>query len=98
NVAVTGMLLNDGSGWAPHVLEALRIPRSVLPAIVDSTGVVGEASGLPGAPPLAGMAGDQQASLIGQGCTRPGLAKITFGTGGMLDVCAGPARPLFEVR
>src|SRR4029453_17473291 len=49
-------------------------------------------------PPIAGIAGDQQASLIGQGCTRPGLAKITFGTGGMLDQCVGPDRPRFEHR
>jgi glycerol kinase len=39
------------------------------------------------------MIGDQQASLIGQGCVRPGLAKITFGTGGMLDLCTGPDGP-----
>jgi glycerol kinase len=38
------------------------------------------------------MVGDQQGSLIGQGCVRPGLAKITFGTGGMLDVCTGTER------
>src|SRR5205807_212711 len=36
--------------------------------------------------------------LVGQGCTRPGLAKITFGTGGMLDVCLGAVRPAFEMR
>jgi glycerol kinase len=39
------------------------------------------------------MAGDQQASLIGQGCTRSGQAKATFGTGGMLDQCLGAVRP-----
>ena len=39
------------------------------------------------------MAGDQQASLVGQGCTRPGLAKATFGTGGMLDQCIGRPAP-----
>jgi glycerol kinase len=44
-----------------------------------------------------GIVGDQQGSLVGQGCTRPGLAKVTFGTGGMLDVCVGP-RPGFDVR
>ncbi len=44
------------------------------------------------------MAGDQQASLIGQGCTRPGLAKVTFGTGGMLDCCVGDRRPEFARR
>ena len=62
---------------------------SMLPAIVDSSGVFGDASALPGAPPIAALVGDQQASLVGQGCVRPGLAKITFGTGGMLDMCTG---------
>jgi glycerol kinase len=37
--------------------------------------------------------GDQQASLVGQSCVRPGDTKITFGTGGMLDVCVGPTAP-----
>jgi len=77
------------------VLEALRIPRAALPRIVDSTGQLGLATALPGAPPIASLVGDQQASLVGQGCVRPGLAKITFGTGGMLDVCVGPERPGF---
>ncbi|MGH3849441.1 MAG: FGGY-family carbohydrate kinase, partial [Pseudonocardiaceae bacterium] len=48
-----------------------------------------------GAPPIAGLAGDQQASLIGQGCTIPGSAKLTFGTGGMLNLCLGSKRPTF---
>jgi glycerol kinase len=98
NAAVTGLRTGDGAGWAGHVLEALRIPESTLPTVVDSTGVVGEARALPGAPPIAGLAGDQQASLVGQGCVRPGMAKATFGTGGMLDLCVGPDRPSFETR
>jgi len=98
NAAVTGLMRIDGSGWDDAPLEALNIPRAVLPAIVDSSGVVGEAAALPGAPPIAGMAGDQQASLMGQGCTRPGLAKMTFGTGGMLDLCMGDHRPGFDRR
>ena len=53
---------------------------------------------LPGAPPIAGLAGDQQASLVGQGCVRPGLAKATFGTGAMLDLCVGDERPAFPRR
>jgi glycerol kinase len=97
NAGVTGLLHGDGSGWSPKLLEALDVPASVLPTIVDSSGPLGPASALPGAPPIAGLAGDQQASLMGQGCVRPGLAKITFGTGGMLDVCIGP-RPAFDVR
>jgi glycerol kinase len=79
------------------VLERLRIPASALPQVVDSSGVLAHASALLGAPPIAGIAGDQQASLIGQSCVRPGMAKATFGTGGMLDVCLG-SRPAFEVR
>ena len=98
NAAVTGMFELDASGWDPVPLEALGIPSSCLPDIVDSSGVVGPASALPGAPPIAGIAGDQQASLLGQGCTRPGLAKLTFGTGGMLDLCLGDERPAFERR
>jgi glycerol kinase len=98
NAAVTGLVHGDASGWASHILEALRVPPSVLPTIVDSSGVVGEAVALPGSPPIAGIAGDQQASLVGQGCTKPGLAKITFGTGGMLDLCVGPSRPTFDTR
>ena len=98
NAGVTGLMGTDGAGWDQAVLDTLRIPRAVMPQIVDSSAVVGEAGALPGTPPLAGMAGDQQASLIGQGCTRAGLAKMTFGTGGMLDLCLGPDRPPFEQR
>jgi glycerol kinase len=98
NQSVTGLMRPDGSGWDDRVLEALRIPERMLPQVVDSTGVIGEATALDGAPPIAGLAGDQQASLVGQGCVRPGLAKITFGTGGMLDLCVGPDRPTFEQR
>ena len=98
NAAVTDLLRPDATGWAPDVLETLRIPEAVLPRIVDSSGGFGEASVLDGSPPMAGMAGDQQASLIGQSCTAPGQTKATFGTGGMLDICVGPQRPGFETR
>ena len=98
NVAVTGLLTLDGENWDDDVLDAMRVPRAILPTIVDSSGVIGDATAVPGAPPIAGLAGDQQASLVGQGCVRPGLAKITFGTGGMLDLCYGPERPGFETR
>ena len=98
NAGVTGLVHPDASGWDPAVLEALRVPEAVLPAIVDSSGALGPATALPGAPPLAGLAGDQQASLVGQGCTRPGSAKFTAGTGGMLDMCLGPERPAFPGR
>ena len=98
NAGVTNLLTYDGTGWYEDVLRALNIPPAMLPTVVDSTGIVGEATVLDGAPPIAGIVGDQQASLVGQGCVRPGMAKITFGTGGMLDVCVGETRPSFDHR
>jgi glycerol kinase len=94
NAAITGLMLSDASDWDDHVLERLRIPRSALPTIVDSTGMLAVATALQGAPPLCGIAGDQQSSLIGQGGTLRGTAKISFGTGGMLDLVTGPTAPL----
>ena len=89
NAAVTA-LVDASIGWDEELLQKLRIPAAMLPRIVDSSGTPGNATALAGAPPICGIAGDQQASLIGQGCTLPGMAKATFGTGGMLDQCVGP--------
>jgi glycerol kinase len=93
NASVTGLCTSDASSWNAEVGELLGVPTTMLPAIVDSCGAIGEASALTGAPLIAAIAGDQQASLVGQGCVRPGDAKITFGTGGMLDVCTGVTAP-----
>jgi glycerol kinase len=98
NAAVTGLRTLDGLDWDPKVLDALRIPERILPEVVDSSGTIGEASALDGSPPICGILGDQQASLVGQGCTLPGMAKITFGTGGFLDCCLGSERPAFARR
>ncbi|MGH9084519.1 MAG: FGGY family carbohydrate kinase [Acidimicrobiales bacterium] len=96
NAAVTGLMTGDAAGWHGKVLDALRIPEGALPQVVDTSGVLATASALDGAPPIAALVGDQQSSLVGQGCVRPGLAKITFGTGGMLDLNLGEERPAFE--
>ncbi|HMS12206.1 MAG TPA: FGGY-family carbohydrate kinase [Microthrixaceae bacterium] len=98
NAAITGLMRSDAIDWDDAVLERLRIPRASLPRIVDSSGFAAHASRLSGAPPICGVAGDQQASLVGQAAVRPGLAKITFGTGGMLDVCTGTSRPSDQGR
>jgi len=68
--------------WDQELLELFRIPLSMMPDVKPSSGIVGEASvsGLQGIP-IAGIAGDQQAALFGQRCTRPGLTKNTYGTG-----------------
>lgn len=66
--------------WDAEILEALQIPRSMLPKIASSSEVYG---GIPllGGIPLAGDLGDQQAALFGQACYAPGEAKNTYGTG-----------------
>lgn len=98
NAAVSGMILANGSGWDPRVLELLNVPPSAMPRIVDSTGELAMSTVFGRDLPICGVAGDQQASLIGQGAVHPGNAKITFGTGGMLDVCLGPDRPVDAAR
>jgi glycerol kinase len=94
NAAVTGLTkLADlgGVSWDEAVLRALNIPAAMLPTIVDSSGELGTLTALPGDPMLGGLIGDQQASMIGQGVVTPGIAKVTFGTGGMLDTVVDAA-------
>jgi glycerol kinase len=80
--------------WDDELLALLDIPRAVLPEVRPSSGVFGETEpGLFGGPvPVAGVAGDQQAALFGQGCWRPGLAKNTYGTGAFLLLHTGSER------
>ena len=81
--------------WDPELLEIFGVPHALLPAIVASAGVVAEtgAEHLGFALPIAGLAGDQQAALFGQGCCVEGLAKNTYGTGAFLLVHAGALLP-----
>ena len=75
--------------WDEQLLDLLRIPRSLLPTVVPSSGVVGHTT-LFGRPiPVAGVAGDQQAALFGQTCFDRGLAKNTYGTGCFLLMNVG---------
>ncbi|MSQ52412.1 MAG: glycerol kinase [Betaproteobacteria bacterium] len=69
--------------WDQDLLRLFKIPASMLPRVMPSSHVHGESDArLLGAPiPIAGIAGDQQAALFGQGCVRPGMAKNTYGTG-----------------
>lgn len=98
NAQVTALRNAENTDWASAPLDALRVPYDALPTVVDTAGVFADAVALPGTPPLAGLIGDQQASLLGQGCVRPGDAKITFGTGGMLDVVLGAAPARLDRR
>ena len=76
------LLCNLHTGdWDDELLALLRVPRAVLPAIVPNCGALAMAR-LGGLDiPITGMAGDQQAALLGQACLQPGLAKNTYGTG-----------------
>ena len=76
------MLMNLHTGdWDDTMLKLLDIPRPMLPAIKSSSEVYGEASIMGASIPIAGIAGDQQAALFGQGCLEKGQAKNTYGTG-----------------
>jgi glycerol kinase len=78
------LLFNIHSGaWDQELLEILDIPAPLLPEVRASSEVYGAtADGLFAASiPIAGIAGDQQAALFGQVCTRPGMVKNTYGTG-----------------
>ncbi len=70
--------------WHPELLQVFGVPEAMMPAVRPSAGVFGTtvpAGPLPGGIPVAGIAGDQQAALFGQGCWRPGMVKNTYGTG-----------------
>ena len=79
--------------WDDDLLALFNIPRSVLPEVVASSGVLGEtAPALFGAPiAIGGLAGDQQAATFGQACLSPGMAKNTYGTGCFLMLNTGRA-------
>ena len=69
--------------WDTGLLEAFGIPRAILPEVLDTAADYGVSTSevFGAAVPIAGIAGDQQAALIGQACFRPGMVKSTYGTG-----------------
>jgi glycerol kinase len=83
--------------WDPELCEALRIPRSMLPEVLPSSGIFGETEkfeGIPAGIPVSGIAGDQQSALYGQGCWEAGQAKNTYGTGCFLLMNMGQQRKI----
>ncbi len=77
--------------WDDHLLEVLRVPRAMLPEVKSSSEVYGYTNErfFGASVPIAGIAGDQQAALFGQACTKPGMAKNTYGTGCFLLMNTG---------
>jgi glycerol kinase len=83
--------------WDEELCALLNIPLSMLPKVHPSAGVFGETDhieGLPAGTPIAGIAGDQQAALFGQGCWEPGQAKNTYGTGCFMLMNMGLQHPV----
>jgi glycerol kinase len=79
--------------WDPELCRLLRVPEALLPEVRDNSGEFGRtAPGLLDRQiPIGGMAGDQQAALIGQACFDRGMAKATYGTGCFMLMNTGPS-------
>lgn len=86
--------------WSEELLDLFRVPRALLPRVLDCAADYGttlpELLGGPVA--IRGVAGDQQAALMGQGCIRPGEMKATYGTGCFLLLNTGEAAPRSSAR
>ena len=81
--------------WDERLLDLFGVPAAVLPRVMPSSGEFGRTHDLPllpGGIPIAGIAGDQQAALFGQGCVAPGQSKNTYGTGCFLLFHTGSHR------
>jgi glycerol kinase len=98
NASRTMLYRLGARAWDGELLALFGIPAEILPKIVASAEIVGECDpeyfGAPLA--IAGIAGDQQAALFGQGCVREGLAKNTYGTGAFLLAYTGQHHPRSE--
>jgi len=75
--------------WDEELLDAMDVPRAMLPDIRSSAEIYGTARGLLAGVPVASALGDQQAALVGQTCFSPGEGKCTYGTGNFLLVNTG---------
>src|SRR3989338_1888695 len=87
-------------GWSPEMLELLNVPAGLLPTVLDCAGDYGETdAALLGKPvPIRGVAGDQQAALMGQGCVHAGEMKATYGTGCFMLLNTGEKKALSRSR
>jgi glycerol kinase len=92
NAGVNGLVALGVEAWDQHALSVLGLDPVMMPMIVDTMGSFGRATALDGAPLITALVGDQSASLFGQSCVTRG-AKITFGTGAMIDMVRGDEGP-----
>jgi len=100
NAARTLLLDLKTLQWSGDLLRLFNIPDTLLPEVRDSAGDFGTADeSLFGAPiPIRGVAGDQQAALVGQACFSPGDVKSTYGTGCFALVNTGATAPSSQNR
>ncbi len=86
--------------WSPEMLEMFEVPASLLPRVLDCADDFGTVdSSILGRPlPIRGVAGDQQAAMMGQGCIRPGEMKSTYGTGCFMLLNTGEEMALSRSR
>lgn len=90
NASRTQLMSLASLGWDDELLDVFDVPAAVLPKIVPSSGDTAEATtGALRGVRITGIAGDQQAALIGQTCFQPGEAKNTYGTGCFLLMNTG---------
>ncbi|HUX04890.1 MAG TPA: FGGY-family carbohydrate kinase [Acidimicrobiales bacterium] len=92
NAAVTGLVNANADAWDHEALTVLGIAPVMLAQIVDTMGAHATATALEGQPQITALVGDQPASLFGQSRVTSG-AKVTFGTGAMLDMVRGSQGP-----
>ncbi|MET0250659.1 MAG: glycerol kinase GlpK [Novosphingobium sp.] len=95
NASRTLLLPLAGADWDAGLCDLFGVPRAALPQVVDCAGDFGTTVPelLGAAIPIRGLAGDQQAATIGQGCNAPGEVKATFGTGAFVLANMGDALP-----
>ncbi len=89
NASRTMLMDLETLDWDDEILAEFGIPKSVLPKIVPSVGLIGRGQGVLAGVPVAGILGDQQAAMFGQACFNPGDAKNTYGTGCFLLLNTG---------
>jgi glycerol kinase len=98
NASRTLLLSLTGETWDEGLCRLFGVPRAALPQVVDCAGHFGTTE-LFGAPiPITGLAGDQQAATIGQGCLAPGETKATYGTGAFVLANKGREVPASRHR
>lgn len=93
NASRTLLMGLEDAGWSADLCALFGVPEAALPQVIDSAGALGETQLFGTDVPICGIAGDQQAATIGQGCLAPGQTKATYGTGAFVLANTGTVPP-----